>query len=314
MNQSKKLTDGALLTAIFMILLLLTIFVPIISIIAIFLLPIPFSYYTYKHNWKPAILMFAATIILSTLFFTLFSLPVTVLAGLGGIMLGVAIHQQLHPYETWARGSLGFVLGLLFIYIYTQLFMGVNWFSEIDNLLKESLQISHEMMSSLGVEQTEEELKAVESMMLQMKNLLPVGFVFIASIHAIISQWASYKVVNRVEAKQLKFPPFRTFKLPTAMIWIYFVAIVIAFFDLDTDSILYLGVQNVHVLIGLLITLQGFSFIFFYAHKKNISKALPIISVVVTLLFPFLFLYIIRVIGIVDIGFSLRDRIETGKK
>lgn len=50
MNQSRKLTDGALLLVIYVMLLLITIFVPILTMIGMFLLPIPFILYTARHG------------------------------------------------------------------------------------------------------------------------------------------------------------------------------------------------------------------------------------------------------------------------
>ncbi|WP_083800962.1 DUF2232 domain-containing protein [Bacillus sp. m3-13] len=59
----------------------------------------------------------------------------------------------------------------------------------------------------------------------------------------------------------------------------------------------------------LLMTVQGFSFIFYFCYIKKISKAIPITLVILSFLITPL-VYIIRMIGIIDIGFQLRDRIQ----
>src|SRR5699024_7315914 len=128
-----------------------------------------------------------------------------------------------------------------------------------------------------------------------------------ALLLAFITQWLSYKVINRTEQKELNFPPFRTLRLPVAMIWIYFVLIILTFFEFDQTSTIYSIVLNFHVLVGLFIALQGFSFIFYFAHYKKWPIAIPIVSVVVTILLPLLLLYLVRIIGIIDIGFRMRD-------
>src|SRR5690625_605151 len=119
MNQSKQITDGALLIAVFLISMLIAIFVPVLMVIMVFFLPVPFVIYAAKYDWKPTLVMIAATIILSILivspFVTIMSIPLTILAGVSGLMIGNAIYQQLSPYETWARGAVGFVAGLFFI-------------------------------------------------------------------------------------------------------------------------------------------------------------------------------------------------------
>lgn len=315
MNQSKQLTDGALLTAVFMVLMLISAFIPFITLIATFLLPVPFILFASRYDWKPSIVMLITAVILSSLLTSIFSLPIPVLMGLGGIMIGSAIYHKLSPYETWARGTIGFVIGLVLIFVFSQFVFQVNLVNEIDNMVQESIATSQEVMEQFGLsDMPEEQLSMVTEQMGMLTDLLPVWLAIVALLLAFISQWLSYKVINRLERKQLYFPPFRSLRLPVSLIWIYFFSLIISFFDLDQSGIVYIAVNNVLMLTGILMVLQGFSFIFFYAHAKRMSKALPITSIVLTLFFPIFFLFLVRLLGIIDIGFSLRNRISNVKK
>lgn len=315
MNRSKMLTDGALLTAVYIVLLLVTVFVPLIELVSMFLLPIPFIVFANKYDWKPSLIMFAVTIILSSLFATIFSMPITVLMAIGGVMIGSAMHKKLTAYETLARGTLGFIVGLLFLFMISQILFNVNLLEEINTMIDDSMQTSKLLMEQVGLgEQSAEQLQLMEQQLEMLKVLLPVGIVLIAIMMAFIGQWIGYRVINRLEKKKFAFPPFRNLRFPVSLVWIYFFALIISLFGLDPSSAFYHAINNVLVLAGLLMTLQGFSFIFFYAHQKNKSKALPIVCVVVTLLLPFLLLYLVRILGIIDIGFRLRDRISKDNK
>lgn len=309
MNQSKKVTEGALLTTIFIFLMLLTIFVPGSLMITIFVLPVPFVLYSYKHDWQASLIMLGAAVILSSLFATMFSLPLAVLVGIGGIMIGTAMHHGLSSYETWARGTIGFVIGMLFVLIFVQLLLEVNLANEIDSILGESIELSKEMVKNIGFANiAEEDWLLVEQQLSLAKNLIPVGITILSIFFSFVSQWFSYKLINRLEKGKFAFPPFRTLRLPLAMVWIYFFALVFMFMDLDPKSMTYLVAHNVFSLAGLFMVLQGLSFMFFIAHQKKWPKALPIIGVILTLVFPFVFLYFMRILGIIDIGFGLRDR------
>lgn len=315
MNRSKILTDGALLTAIYIVLLLISVFVPLVEIIAIFLLPIPFIMFAYRYDWKPSLIMFGACILLTSIFATIFSIPVTVLMGLGGIMIGSGMYKKLSPYETWLRGTLGFIIGILFTFLISQLMFDMNFINEFNDMIDESMQMSKDLAEQVGLGgQTEEQLEMMEQQVNMLKDLIPVGVALIAIILAFISQWLGYKVINRLEKKKFSFPPFRDLRLPVSLIWIYFFALILTLFGFDPSSVLNHAINNVLVLAGLLMTIQGYSFIFFYAHQKNKSKAIPIICVVVTLLLSSFLLYLVRVLGIIDIGFRLRDRMTKGKK
>ncbi|WP_042220892.1 YybS family protein [Oceanobacillus manasiensis] len=309
MNQSKKIVDGAILTAVFAILLLVSVFAPVISIIGMVLLPIPFVIFASKHGGKPALLMWLVTALISMLIASLYSLPIAVLMGSGGVMIGHAIFRKLSAHETWARGTLGFIFGLLFAFVFTQVVFQVNWTEEIEQQMNMSMDSTFETLSEFGLSSQEQGEEVLVQTIDLLVNLLPVLLVGGAIVMAFISQWLSYKVINRLDKKDLRFPPFRTLKFPASLIWVYFFALIASFLVSDTTSFFYTGAQNILVLTGLLMTLQGFSFIFFYAHHKKMSKALPIFSVVLTLLFPTLFIFLVRFIGIFDLGFGMRDRL-----
>lgn len=313
MNQSKTLTDGALLTALYIVLLLVTMFVPLVEIVAMFLLPVPFIIFASKYDWKPSLLMLAVALALSSIFPTLFSVPATILMGLGGIMIGSSIYKQLSPYETLARGTFGFIVGLVFIFVISQLVFDVNIVQEVDTMIDQSLNMSKDMMDQLGfANMAEDQLAIVEQQIEMFKNLIPVGIAIAAVVLALISQWAAYKVINRLENKNYRFPAFRNLTLPVSLIWIYFFVLILTLFELDQNGIVFLAVNNVLALTGFLMMIQGFSFIFYYAHRKNMSKALPVWSIIFALLLPPL-LNLVRLLGIIDLGFRLRDRISQNK-
>ncbi|WP_010531293.1 YybS family protein [Lentibacillus jeotgali] len=315
MNQSRQLTDGALLTAIFMILMLIATFVPIITLIATFLLPVPFILFASRYDWKPSIVMLIATSILSALLTSIFSLPLPILMGLGGIMIGSAIYHRLSAYETLARGTIGFVIGLVFIFIFSQYVFQVNLVNEMNNMIEQSITMSQDVMNQIGIEElSEEQMDMLTEQFGMLTDLLPVLIAIAGLLLAFISQWISYKVISRIDNKQLQFPPFRMLRMPVSLIWIYFFSLIMTFFGLNEDGMVYLAVNNVLMLVGILMTLQGFSFIFYYAYVKQMSKALPIASVALTVFLPFFLLYLVRLLGIIDIGFSLRDRISNDKK
>ncbi len=314
MNQSKRLTDGALWTVIYILLMIIAVYVPVISLFGLLLLPVPITIYASRYDWKSAALMGITAIILSTLTATVASLPLAVMTVLGGVVIGSAIRQNVSAYETWARGTLGFVGGLLFVFVFIQLVFQINLVEQIEQMMNESWEMTENMMGQFGVqEQMEETQTVMQDLIGVMIDLFPVFLAGTAVVFAFFSQWISYKVINKIENKNYRFPPFRNLRFPISLIWIYFGAFLLSFFMAESDSSLYIAVQNLFVLVGLLMAVQGISFIFFYAHHKKMSKALPVISIILTVLFPMFFLYLIRIIGIIDLGFGLRDRLGDKK-
>nr|WP_269448163.1 YybS family protein [Lentibacillus sp. JNUCC-1] len=303
------------MSAVFIALLIVAMFIPVLNIFANIALPIPFVVYAARYDLKAVGLMFAVTQILALLFGTLVAIPVAVSAAFGGIMIGVALRKKLTPYETWASGTIGFVAGLAFVFVFSQFVFDVNWIDETNELIDRSLSMTEEIVSTVGLnEEASQQMETMKEQFKQLPDYMPAGLAVASIFMAFITQWLSYKVLNRIERKTYRFPPFRSMRLPTSIIWIYFFALIAGLFVQDADSLILLAANNAMMLVGLLLTLQGFSFIFFFAHTKSLSKAIPVVAVVVTLLLPFIMLYIIRLIGIVDIGFGVRERMENREK
>lgn len=315
MNQSKKLTEGALYTAIFIVLMAITILMPGAILLFPLLLPIPFIIYAHKYDWQASLLMFAVALMMSFMVLPVFSIPLTVLSASGGIIIGSAMYRKRPAYEVWISGTSGFIGGLLFVFLFTQVILDINWAAQLDQLFIDSLEMSKQMMNQLGMgQQLDESLMLVEKSIEQMKNLIPVGIAILAITMAFLSQWVSYKLLNRIERTTFKFPAFRDLSFPVAIIWIYLLSLILIMFASDTEGVLFIAANNVQSLVGLLMILQGLSFMFFYSHYKKWPKAIPILGVVVTVILPFLFFYLIGILGLIDLGFGLRGRISKKKK
>lgn len=316
MNRAKRITDGALLLTIYIVLLLLVVYVPFVYLIGIFTLPVPFIIFTSRYGVRNGMIMLIASLSLTFIFATVVSLPITLMAGIGGVALGDAIYKERPAYESWARGTVGFIIGILIVIGLLQLLLNINIYAEVQMMMEESIKMSRSIMTQLGLgAEALQQLEMFEAQMRTFPDLLPSSIAITSILMAFLSQWLSYKIMNRTENKKLFFPPFKQFNLPISVIWIYFFALLFTFFVTETSGTLYIAVVNVMALTVTLIMIQGYSFIFFYADHKNMHKSIPIIITIITLLFSFVFMFIVRIIGIIDLGFQLKARLaHTNKK
>ncbi|MFD1019431.1 YybS family protein [Thalassobacillus hwangdonensis] len=316
MKDSRQITQGALMIGIYLIVLLMNIFIPYIGIVLFFALPLPFIVYSYRHGLKPGLIMLVAATILGSLFGTVFSLPLTLMVGIGGLCIGTALHRKRSPYETWAIGSVGFIIGLVLVFLLTQVLFGVNWIEEVKTMMDESFMITENIMQQMpgDTEEVGQQIDAMKEQINRFPIYLPSIFALMGIFFALISQWVGYKAINRLENKRLGFTKFRNFQLPVSLLWYYFIAMLLEMAtNNQQDGTLYLAATNVFTLTGVLIALQGIAFLFYYVHAKGKSKALPITAIVLTVLIPDLGLYLVRILGIIDIGFSLRNRLKETK-
>src|SRR5699024_6987261 len=106
--------------------------------------------------------------------------------------------------------------------------------------------------------------------------------------------------------------------------WIYFLVIILSFFNTDTSTTMGIVIANSMVILTTLMILQGYSFIFHYADVKKWPKVIPFIIVIISFLFtlllmlfilflfliPLIMMLVIRLLGIIDLGFGLKKRVN----
>lgn len=314
MNDTRRLTEGALMTGIYLLLLLVIIFTPgFVGSILLFILPVPFAFYSYRHGWKAGALMFVAAFLFTLLFAALFVL-FTLLAGFCGVFLGAAMHHKRSTYESLAIGAVGSVIGLVASFVVIQLFLGINLMDELMNTMNQAFSILERLLSGfVDTEDMEEDMADFRELIDFIPDIVPSILAITGTLMAGVSQWLTFKLINRIENDSIKFADFKNFKLPISILWYYFFAMILNYVTMDGEGLLYLAAINVFIVTGTLLVVQGFSFVFFYASKKKWSKAIPILFIVFSILIPQPLMYLTRILGIIDLGFPLRDRVEEKK-
>jgi len=309
MKGSSMIREGLIYSGIYLALLLVSLFVPALGLITMFLLPIPFLIFSRQHGWKASLVLIGIVLFFTVLAVHIATLPLTVVAGFGGIALGSALHQEKSPYEAWAQGTVGYVVGLLFTYLLSLWIFQINWIEELRKTIDESISNSVGLIQSFNGNVSQEQIETLENQFGNIPSLLPSIMGIMAIFFAFITLWIGFKILNKQFREHHFFPPVKQLSFPRAIIWYYFIALIVTFIEFENGSIWGNASQNVYTLTGALFTLQGFSFMFAYADIKGFSKKIPIIGVVISLLFSFLLLYPVRILGIIDLGFSLRERL-----
>ncbi len=295
---------------IFLVLLLVSIFLPL-QVIMVFLLPIPVVLLVKNYPIPHFMIAMLALLAVSFLVQPALSIPLTMLALLSGGTIGWALKKERHPYEIWANGTVGFVLGFLAIYLFIELVLNISLLDTFMDSVDESMEMTENLLGALGAE--EQNFELIQQQLNNLIQLFPVALVLLSMIYAFITEWFTFKWLNRGNRieNQYTFPMFRHFRFPKAIVWAYFILLLFTLFvGNGMGPLVGAAILNLYHLLGILIALQGLSLIFFYTHVKGQSRALPVIAIITTILFPMMGLYLLRILGIIDLGFALRDRMQ----
>lgn len=312
-QHNQWIKDLVIYGALFIVLLVVASILPAATLLIVALMPVPLTIFTFKYGYKFGLLMSGIVLVSTLLFaFTLFliSLPLAGLSIIVGILVGEAMRKQKHPYETLAQGTLGYMVGFILLVFMVENVMGVSLMTEYRVIIQESLMQSEQLMQGTGFDVTEEMLASIEQQMLIILDLLPAILLIGSFIFALILQWISYKLVNKIHQEPFRFPPFYRLQLPKATIWLFLLVMVIDLIDFGPDALITIVLMNVLLVFGLLFSIQGLSFMFYYLQYKKQSKVLGIVLLVIGLVILPVGLYVTRILGIIDIGFMLRKRLK----
>src|SRR5699024_2741213 len=148
----------------------------------------------------------------------------------GAIVIGNVMQRKKKAYDTWAGGPVAYVVGCVLILAVLQFVFSLNIFAEMNLVVHELMAtlISITSQLQLGTD-VESQLELIEEQMRQFPDLLPSTMVIMSIIYALITQWVSYKVINRLNRENYSFPPFKQLNFPPAIIWLYLLALIVSF-------------------------------------------------------------------------------------
>ncbi len=70
-----------------------------------------------------------------------------------------------------------------------------------------------------------------------------------------------------------------------------------------------MALVNLTYILYFLMVFQGYSFMFYFFHQKGMSKSSSIVIAILAFIIPIM-LYIVGILGIMDLGLDLRKRLE----
>ncbi|MFC0561272.1 YybS family protein [Halalkalibacter alkalisediminis] len=311
MKNTRTLTEGALMAAVFAILLLITTYVPFIGIITVWALPVPFVLFTLRRGLKPGFMLWTVSLLLAFLIGGIATVPTAFIFGSAGLVIGELYRRSVSGFSVLIGAGLIYTLNMLLVFLVLVLIVGENPMQLAADLTKEQLEFADSTLGSFG--QGEEQVAAMIEMIDNLVYLAPVMIVGVGIILAVMTKLISYLVVKRLGHDVPALPAIRNWQFPKAFLWYYLVILILAMVGAEEGTTMFLIIWNLFPLLEIVIAVQGFAVIFYFFYVKKVAKVVPILIVAVAILIPPL-LYVVRIIGIIDLGFDLRKRITSQKK
>ncbi|PEA06936.1 DUF2232 domain-containing protein [Bacillus cereus] len=309
MKQTKFITEGAALLAVYAILLLISMYVPILGAVAMFILPLPFIVLTIRYKLPNVLLIFVAALFITVIVSQPISLIKTIIFGLIGVVLGSMYKKGKKPVEILIAGTLAYLIGIMLIYVGSIKFFNIDIMKQMQNMFNESIAQSEKIVSAAGMPISKEQKELLGQLNDVLQTLFPSILVMVSVCFSWITVMISGSVLKKLKHDVAPWPKFKDIQLPKSIVWYYVIFILLAtFIKVEPTSYLHMVFSNLYVIFALLLVLQGLTFITFLAHRKGFTKGVPIISFIVCMFIPMLF-PLVTILGIIDLGISLRSKI-----
>ncbi|MDR9793663.1 YybS family protein [Aeribacillus sp. FSL K6-2848] len=308
MKRTNVLTEGAIFVAIYTVFLLITLYVPILSVISIFFLSTPFIIFGIRHGIKQSFVLLLASIVMTFLVGSIVSLPIGLMFSVTGIIMAYFYRQKRQLFAL-IGGTISLLINFVLDYALSIVFLGVDLFSDVIQQTKSSVRETLAAFPSMDEEMKKTMMEQMNEQFDLLMNLLPSMFVIVSFMLAAIIHILNIGIIKRLKLNVGTITPFRDWKFPKSIIWYYLIATLLMLINLPKESFLNIALYNIVFVLQTVLLIQGFSFIFYFCHVKKLSKAVPVLIVIGTFILPIL-LYPVRILGIIDLGFNLREKIR----
>lgn len=185
-------------------------------------------------------------------------------------------------------------------------FLGQSYLANFIQEIKESMEMSNNLMSSLNMNNTN--IMDSEKFIELFKSMLPALIIIVSLLSILISKYLGFAILKRMFPKEnIVYKPFREFVISDKLIFIFSFFILFSYLaqrlNLTGELTSKISINISYVILYMLF-IQGFSVLIFYTNKvKGINKVLIIIFSIMFMSSLFL---ILPLLAIVDMIFDFR--------
>lgn len=307
-----KLRLSSAMWAILYLLVLLSLLTPLSAItLLVMVVPVAVLYATLRVNvfWLHVVPVLAVLGLVSGSLapFTL------ILAGyflVPGIVMGHQYKKRAPALQTIAYG-MGSLLGMLLLMLAgAKLITGFNLSNYVSDFVHQTFDPLLAVAEMNPVLSGQWDPDLVFALADQTIMMIPLGMTVSSFVLAVVTHSIVRPTLTSMGAAVPKLRPAHEWKLPRALIFYYFIVVIVDIVTYNqTDSFWRTAVVNLLPLLQFCFIIQAIGFWFFLGHFKKWHRAISILLAIVTVVLPPM-----RIIGIIDLAFPLRDFIKRPKR
>ncbi|SKA97517.1 Uncharacterized conserved protein YybS, DUF2232 family [Caloramator quimbayensis] len=306
-SSTRAMVEAGLFTAITVVLILLSLYIPVLYMVGIFLWPLPVTFIYIRHGAKYSIMsLVVAGIITAISYDPVSALNITATFGLMSIVLGYCIKNKKDFFFSVILMSAAMFISLVLVLKVFSLFMGQDIITMLTDQMNQMREMAASMYSQMGVPKETQELALNAFPTGEVfKKMLPIGLLIGSIMMAIISYTIAGKVFKRFGYEVSIMKPLSNWYMPIQLaigiIGLVLLSYLMVYLKIKNSDILFI---NASLLMQFAFVVDGIAAVDFFMKKKDVTKGLRIF-ILLFLIFSqigrFLFF-----IGLIDYALNLR--------
>ncbi len=310
---TKDITEGAVLTALFLVLAITTYYTPLF-LFAFVILPTPYIVILVRTNYKIFIM---SAVVGGSLLFTLvdpfFTLVMVTIAWIIGGSLGYAYKYNWPAAKNLILASFTVLAIFLIIFVLMQIALDIDIIEELMETFQQAFQNQVDTLESIGApeDQIQEFQNMEELIREQMVIFIPATLIAFAILSAYLQIMINGKVLSKLGFTVTHLPAFRNWRFPTFFSGFFVVSAILLLFQTDLYGYWGMLAANLFVVSNYILLIQGLAFGFWFLKvHKQLATFLVVLLIFLGLILPILNMAIVLV-GIMDQMLNLRQKIES---
>jgi len=296
--RTNSLTEAALLVAIFTILSLAVMYIPVISALMMLVLAVPHAVLTWRNGLKAGLVaVVASAIVLSLLMDIISAFMFVTLFALVGTVIGYCA-KRYSAGKTMVAGALvGSVSFGMVVYI-VELVTGMDIFSDMISVYEQSIITLGETSDSISFD-TEAIKRQLELLTTYLKPAVLIIFGFMTA-------YINFKffgiIGRRLKLDVQKVPSIFQWSLPRFVAVLYIFGTLIMYFTQAETTINYIG-MNISIILTWPILFQGVALAIAFMDQYIKSRIFYLLLFIVIVTNSFI-MQIVVILGLFDIIFD----------
>lgn len=244
--------------------------------------------------WLAAFLLLGTYGSVAILFSIYFMIP--------AIVIGRLYKKKSHAMTVLFGGLVTVLVESLIMLFILTLVMKFDFYS----YLADAVHMSLDPLQKANLMPVDWTPKMTDDLIVAMGQMIPFALIFSALVITAITHAVSRPFLKSMKYDVPAFKPLKDWMLPRSLVWYYFIAVILdMIFSRSGSAFLTIILVNLLPLLKIAFMVQTICFFFFVADLNKWPKAVAWVFVIPLLIFPPL-----RIIGLLDIAFPIRQGLK----